>query len=198
MYELFDILEKHGFVRLDDLDKIADLPGKKLEKLYNDVYSAVFSAQTARTLDYQSSRLPDTFSFHASASIRGATGCGAPECRIKKLDFLSRYAASYATELTFPLSMVAPERTEDIAHMRRLLERDLPALLYLRPLITGGIVFPVMMRTQHCIHHAKWMRNMSSVVHDFSQAAAEDRRSKFSHHVPDSREITQWSSDAVF
>jgi len=148
MYELFDILEKHGFITLEHLDKIADLPEKKLEKLYSDVYSSVFSAQTARAFDGQPSHLPDTFSFHASASIRGASGCSAPECRINKLNFLGRYAALYATELTFPLSMVAPERAEGIADMRGLLGRDLPALLYLRPLITGGIVFPVMMRTQ--------------------------------------------------
>lgn len=177
MYELFDILEKHGFATLDDLDKIADLPEKNVEKLCIDVYSSVFGVQT--TYDWQSPQLPDTFSFHASASIRGASGCGAPECRIKKLDFLSRYDALYATEHTFPLSMVAPERAEHIAQMRRLLEGDLPALLYLRPLITGGIVFPVMMRTQHCVHHAKWMRNMSSLVHDFSQAAAKALRSEF-------------------
>jgi len=187
MYELFDILEKHGFVTLDDQDKIADLPEKNVEKLYIDVYSSVFGVQTTRAYDWQSPHLPDTFSFHASASIRGASGCGASECRIKKLDFLSRYAALYATELTFPLSMVAPERAEDIAQMRRLLERDLPALLYLRPLITGGIVFPVMMRTQHCIHHAKWTRNMSSLVHDFSQAAAKALRSEFriTYQIPE-------------
>jgi hypothetical protein len=122
MYELFDILEKHGFATLDDLDKIADLPEKNLEKLYIDVYSSVFGVQTTRAYDWQSPQLPDTFSFHASASIRGASRCGAPECRIKKLDFLSRYAALYATELTFPLSMVAPERAEHIAQMRRLLK----------------------------------------------------------------------------
>jgi hypothetical protein len=179
MYELFDVLEKHGFVGIDDLDKIADLPEKKLEKLYTEVYSSVFSVQTTKTCGWQSSHLPDTFSFHASASIRGASGCGAPECRIKKLDFLSRYAALYASELTFPLSMEAPERVEHIADMRGLLERDLPALLYLRPLITGGIVVPVMMRTQHCIHHAKWMKKMSLLVHDFSQAAAEALSSEF-------------------
>ncbi|PYT93384.1 MAG: hypothetical protein DMG36_10295 [Acidobacteria bacterium] len=36
MYEPFDILERHGFIRLDDLDKIADLPERKAEKLYID------------------------------------------------------------------------------------------------------------------------------------------------------------------
>jgi len=34
--------------------------------------------------------------------------------------------ALYATELTYPLSMVAPERAEDIGEMSRLLERDPP------------------------------------------------------------------------
>jgi hypothetical protein len=34
MYELFDILEKHGFIMPKDVDKIADLPDARLEKLF--------------------------------------------------------------------------------------------------------------------------------------------------------------------
>src|ERR1700730_4261479 len=36
-----------------------------------------------------------------------------------------------------------------------------------------------MMRTQHCVHHAKWLRNLSSLVHDFSEAASQDLLSEF-------------------
>jgi len=32
MCERFDILERHGFIRVDDLDKIADLDERKAEK----------------------------------------------------------------------------------------------------------------------------------------------------------------------
>src|SRR5260370_26804325 len=46
VYELFDILEKHGFVTRDGLDTIADLTEKNVEKLYIDVYSSVFGVQT--------------------------------------------------------------------------------------------------------------------------------------------------------
>ena len=48
MYELFDILEKHGFITLEDADKIADLPEKQVEKLYIEVYLSVFGVQTSR------------------------------------------------------------------------------------------------------------------------------------------------------
>src|SRR5258708_15987390 len=112
MYGLFDILETSGFIALEDSDKISGLPTKRLEKLYCDLYSSIFSAQTARNPNSQTSQLGDTFSFHAGASIRTASGCGSPGCRIKKLDFLSRYAALYATALTYPFSIWAPHRAD--------------------------------------------------------------------------------------
>ena len=65
MYEPFDILEIHGFIRLDDLDKIADLPERKAEKLYIDIYSSVFGSQTMKAYHWQSPHQLDTFSFPA-------------------------------------------------------------------------------------------------------------------------------------
>jgi hypothetical protein len=187
MNELFDILERHNLITIENLDNISQLPAKKLEKLYQQIYSLIYKAQTSRVWDNQSSAPTDTFSFHASASIRGASGCSEIGCRIKKLDFLGRYAALYATELTFPLSMVAPERVDGISSMRDFLAQDVLALFHLRPLITEGIVVPVVMRTAHCIHEIEWIRQMTLLVHDFSGAAAKALLSDFKliYQVPE-------------
>ena len=75
MYDLFDILERHGVVGIQELDKISLLPAKKLEKFYHETYNKVYDSQTARIWDENSPPPTDAFSFHASASIRGASGC---------------------------------------------------------------------------------------------------------------------------
>jgi len=63
--------------------------------------------------------------------------------------------------------------------MRELLSQNLFALLLLRPLITGGIVFPVVMRTQHCIHEVEFAETMTEIVHDFAEFTAKDQLKKF-------------------
>jgi hypothetical protein len=179
MYELFEILERNGLVGLPDLDNIRDLPPSKLEKLYSLTYTSIYDAQNARIGSKHSSSPPETFSFHASASIRGASGCDSIECRFNKLGFLARYAALYASELTFPLSMVAPERVDGPSSMRSALINDLSALLLMRPLVTGQIVIPVVMKTQHCIHEIELMRKTTELVHEFSRTAARTLVSQF-------------------
>src|SRR5882724_1213824 len=135
MYELFDILERSGLIKIEDLDKILQLPSKKLENLYQQIYSSIYKSQNATLWGPRAATPTDTFSFHASASIRGASGCSDVGCRIKKLEFLARYAALYATELTVPLSMASPERVDGISDMRRSLTEDVFTLLQLRPLV---------------------------------------------------------------
>lgn len=178
MYALFNVLEQYGIIGVQDLSKIASLPAKKIEKLHHDIYTNIFDAQNDRIWGKPSAPA-DTFSFHASASLRGASGCSAVLCRINKLDFLGRYAALYASELTFPLTMVRPKSDQEIEHVRDWLEHDLLALIVLRPLITGGVVVPVVMRSQHCIHEVEWMKESTELVHDFSQAIAKDLHSEF-------------------
>src|ERR1039458_7878676 len=79
------------------------------------------------------------FTFHASASIRGDSGCSSVDCRGNKVSFLARYAALYANELILPLSLRPPEKIKRIFEMRDLLVQNLFPLFMLRPPITGGI-----------------------------------------------------------
>ncbi len=177
--ELFAIIERHGVIGPPGLLKVGSLPAKQLEKLYHETFETIYDAQLARVWNTDSSRPPDSFSFHASASIRGDSGCSAINCRGDKISFLASYAALYANELIFPLSLRPPERVRRISEMRYLLAQNLFTLLLLRPLITGGIVFPVVMRTRHCVHQAELMATASAIVHDFSQFTAKDLNNEF-------------------
>ena len=177
--KLFAIIERCGIIGPQGFLKLESLPAKKLAKFYHDTFDALYEAQLERVWDTNSSALPDPFSFHASASIRGDSGCRSFDCRGNKVSFLARYAALYANELIFPLSLRPPEKVKHIFEMRSLLAQNLFALFLLRPLITGGIVFPVVMRTQHCIHHAKLMEMTTEIVHDFSQFTARNLLNEF-------------------
>jgi hypothetical protein len=177
--ELFATIERHGIIGPPGLLKLASLPAKALDKLYHETFHAIYDAQLERVWDADSSSPPDAFTFHASASIRGDSGCSAINCRGDKISFLARYAALYANELIFPLSLRSPDKVERVWEMRDLLGQNLFALFLLRPLITGGIVFPVVMRTQHCIHQAKLVESTTEIVHDFSQFTARNLLNEF-------------------
>jgi|SRR6266404_2418157 len=177
--ELFAIIERHGVIGPPGLLRISSLPARQLEKFYHEIFEAIYVTQLNRVSSTESLKPPDPFSFHASASIRGDSGCSAVDCRGDKISFLARYAALYANELIFPLSLLPPVRVKRISDMRYLLGQNLFALFLLRPLITGGIVFPVVMRTRHCVHHAKLMDETTAIVHDFSQFTARNLQSEF-------------------
>ena len=70
MYELFNVIERHGIVGPNDLRKVATLPAKKIVKLHHDLFKNIYDAQNDRIWG-KSSPAEDTFSFHASASLRG-------------------------------------------------------------------------------------------------------------------------------
>src|SRR5438874_5209294 len=108
MYKLYSILERHGFVGIQDAEKIQTLAEKELRKFHNEVFKCLYDSQNERTWGDRNS-IPSDFSFQASASIRAANGCSELTCRLRKLDFLARYAALYASELTLPLSMPGPD-----------------------------------------------------------------------------------------
>ena len=178
MHELFNIIERHGIVGPQDMMKIGTLPAKKIEKLHHDLFNHIYDKQNKRIWG-NSSPAADTFSFHASASLRGASGCGTIECVGNKLQFVGRYAALYASELTFPLEMVRPQSHQRISEVRRWLTRDLFALLLLPPLVTGGVIVPVVMRSRHCVHEVEFMEQSKEMVHDFSQATVKDLLPEF-------------------
>jgi hypothetical protein len=186
MDELFTLVEKYGIVTVGDVSKVPDLPDAKVEQFHQDLFKLIYDAQTERI--WGSTSAPaETFSFHASASLRGASGCTSFECRLSKLDYLSRYAALYASELTFPLSIVRPKEDQDISLVLEWLFQDLLALLVLRPLITENVVIPVVMRSEHCIHEAEFMKMSRKLVYEFSLDAAKALLPKFKllYQVPE-------------
>lgn len=83
--------------------------------------------------------------------------------------------------------MVAPEWITEISAARSYLFDDLITLFQMRPLITEGIVVPVVMKTAHCIHEAKIVKKMTYLVHEFSKATASDLLSKFTltYQIPE-------------
>src|ERR1700751_5923047 len=107
MQGLFDIVERYGFIGVQDAEKVYALPAYKLGRLHREVFDYVYKSQNERVWG-RKIPTPSAFSFHAGASIRGASGCSELGCRLQQLDFLARYSALYATELTFPLSMPNP------------------------------------------------------------------------------------------
>jgi len=185
--ELFAAIERHGIIGPEGMLKLSTLPARELGRLYQEAFQCIYDAQLARVWDAGPSETPDPFTFHASASIRGDSGCSAINCRGDKISFLGRYAALYANELIFPLSLRHPDKVPHVSEMRGLLSENLFALFLLRPLITGGIVFPVVMRTQHCVHQAKLAETMTAIVHDFSQFTARTLKQEFrlTYQVPE-------------
>lgn len=179
MHKLFDIIERHGFIGVQDAEKVYELPAGKLGKLHREVFDHIYKRQDERIWSHRVPP-PSAFSFHAGASIRGAWGCRELGCRLQKLDFLARYSALYANELTLPLAMPNPNAGYDNEEIRYCLELDLVCLLFLRPLVTAGLVVPVVMRTSHCVHEHDWIRKLTSLAHDFSQATGRFRESEFS------------------
>jgi hypothetical protein len=171
MYKLYDLLERHGLGFPKDMLKIATMSAKQVHKIHAELFEFVFESQSERVWG-KSSPAHDAFSFLASASLRGASGCGSSECLATKLHFLGRYAALYANELTFPLSIKRPQPHQELENIREWLARDLFALLMYRPLATGGIIVPVVMRTQHCVHEIEFVEANKELVLDFSQHMA--------------------------
>jgi hypothetical protein len=180
MRKVFDVLESNGFVSEVDAPRINDLGSTVAVKLYESVYASIFDSQQRQVIAAGVEPLQmDPFTFFAGASVRGDSGCGAPSCRIQKIDFLGRYAALYANAAVVPLPLTHPERVHDVAEAKRSLARTAITLLRLRPLITGGIIRPVVMRTTHCEHEIKWVDQMQAVVHEMSDEAAKLSLSEF-------------------
>jgi hypothetical protein len=178
MQDLFNILERYGFVGIQDAEKVYDIPAAELEKLHNEVLTQIYAIQQQRMLTNEGDAKA-AFSFHASASIRAASGCSELSCRLRKLDFLARYAALYANELSLPLGMPTDGDVHDINKLRSVLNFDLISLLFLRPVITAGVMVPVVMRSAHCIHELDWIKEVTAFVHEFSQESARHLQSAF-------------------
>lgn len=168
------------------MQKIVTMPSKQLRRIHEELFDFVLKAQNERVWG-ESSPAHDAFSFLASASLRGASGCGSIDCVGGKLQFVGRYAALYANELSLPLRIKHPKPYQELGEVQSWLIHDLFALLLLRPLVTGGVIVPVVMRTSHCVHEMEFVKESRELVHDFSQFAAKQVLSEFqlSYQKPD-------------
>ncbi len=180
MHQLFEILESKELISEKDIAKVDTLPKRQLVTLYEAVYSAVFAAQYP-DIDLGAGSFSDLdpFSFMASASIRADSGCLEPQCRMRKLDFLARFAALYANHVTLPLPLEHPDNVASIDLSRDELYRALTSLFAVRPLIESGIVRPVAMRTTHCEHVKAFVDQMSMFVHDVADSGAKQLLDNF-------------------
>lgn len=180
MHKLFEILESQGFVSENDIAKVDRLRKGKLVSLYESLYSTVFAAQYPA---YGSGRDDpsdvDPFSYMASASMRADSGCLEPRCRLRKLDFLARFAAMYANHVIVPLPLEHPDKVRGMDNCREEMYQAVTSLFALRPLIEVGIVKPVTMRTTHCEHVRPFVQEMQVFVHEIAELGAKEFEDAF-------------------
>jgi hypothetical protein len=171
-----EVLEKYGLVADEDSFCVLGFDRKKAFKLHRELWELVFSRQQ-EPLGHTASA--DPFSFMASASMRGHSTCSSPFCRLQKRDFLGRYAALYANKVLFPLPLSHPSKVDTVADSRDELVQTALILLRLRRLIGAGLVVPVVMRSTHCTHMIRWVRDMTSLIHEIADDATLEIQKRF-------------------
>jgi hypothetical protein len=133
MREVFDVLESKGLFSEADTTRIEGLRANGALELYERVYATIFDAEQSQLSRTRADAAQvDPFTFFAGASVRGDSGCGAPLCRIQKIDFLGRYGALYADEVAVPLPLTHPEKLCGVAEAKPSLARAATTLLRLR------------------------------------------------------------------
>ena len=171
-----ELLEQYGLVADEDSFRVLEFDRKRAFKLHRELWELVFSQQQERLSD---STLTDPFSFMASASMRGHSTCSSPFCRLQKLDFLARYTALYANKVLFPLPLSHPSKVDTVAESRDELAQTALILLRLRRLIDAGMVVPVVMRSTLCTHVIRWVRDMTSLIHEIADDATLEIQKHF-------------------
>ncbi|MGA8270842.1 MAG: hypothetical protein WB919_04730 [Candidatus Sulfotelmatobacter sp.] len=164
--ELYEILERDGFLNEDDSERIWNLPAPDVEKLYHALCSELKLHQYDGIEGVKS-----PFSFVASASMRAAVGCQQPFCVRQKLELLAHYAALYCDLVFLPLPFVSSNENS-VSEQKAALEESIRNLGILRPVIEAGLVRPVTMTTSHCRH----MLPLVKMTHRFVLDAAKDLR----------------------
>jgi len=184
---IYETLESAGLRSETDLPTLDSIGKKQLVRLYSQLFSLIYDDQNSRPVVDRSHDELDPFRFIASASLRGASGCAEPGCQIKKLDLLGRYAALYANHVAIPLPMVRSAKLESVNDFRQALAGAALILLRLRPVFTGGIAAPTVMVSQHCVHTIKWVDEMTELVHQVADDAADliSAEFKVEYQLPD-------------
>jgi len=176
---LYETLERYGFVNEDDSVRVWDLPTAKVMELYDSLYGELRSHQYDG-IDGPKSR----FSFVASANMRAAIGCQQPFCVRQKLEFLAHYASLYCDLVFLPLPLFG-SRGGGVAEKQASLERAICSLGVLRPVIEGGLVRPVTMTTSHCRHMLPFIKDtkrfVDAVVNDLQSDTMDEFQAVYQH-----------------
>jgi hypothetical protein len=101
---IYETLEREGFLNEDDSQHVWNLSASKAGQLYRSVYSNLKSTQYD---DVDKPKSP--FTFVASANMRAAIGCQNARCVRQKLEFLAHYAALYCDRVFVPLPLINPD-----------------------------------------------------------------------------------------
>lgn len=154
----FDLLRRYGFKTQDDCDGVWNLRAKDAERLYESLVVDLYEHQYDGAEEQQSS-----FSFVASAHMRGAVGCQYLPCVQQKMQFLAHYAALYADTVFVPLPLLL-KPTQSKPERREALYESVRALTILKPVIEAGLVRPVTMSTLHCNRHLASVKKLKKLI----------------------------------
>jgi hypothetical protein len=175
---VFEILERVGLKHLPDLAKTETWEEANFRRLHEQIYAALMPSALSSTKPDEG--VLDPFRFVASASMRGDAGCAEPLCRYKKLDFLTRYAALYATSVVVPLDLPSPEHLDALSYVKPRILRALFTLLSSKILINSGRFLPTIMRTtHHCEHEVSFVKEVREAISEYMDLVAADLASKF-------------------
>jgi hypothetical protein len=179
MRHFFEVLELRGISSEADLPVIELLNKRDVFKLYEELYSSISTSQHQEASQPNTGLDSDPFNFLASASIRGDSTCQAARCRSIKLDFLARFSALYATEVSVPVILSHPDKVDSATDAKRLLGLASLTLLRFHPLITNGIVKPITLITTHCKHVLPIVTQMNSFVRLMADGGAKEFQNEF-------------------
>jgi hypothetical protein len=180
MNDLFAAFESKGLLSETQISLIDSMPERDVMTLYEEVFKTIFEAQLlAQSQNQAEGKAIDPFTFFAGASLRASAGCSETGCRSERIDFLGRYAALYANKVTMPVPLVSPKKLDDAAEARRRLTDAALPILQLRPVISCGIVRPVVMVTRHCEHTLEWVHLVESFLEYLLEEAVQEHLDAF-------------------
>jgi hypothetical protein len=140
----FGLLDERRILPENVQEKVFRLSRSKLQKLALALAEAV-------PIDHRQAQSP--FDFVANSPLSGApTPCLDPDCRIRHVDDLSRFAALYAdrTLVRNPFETYVHGFSEDDFDLRYQIQGDIAVALKLRPLIEKGLVGFAGSRIHYC------------------------------------------------
>lgn len=173
IHPVYEVLSKVGLEQLSDMEKVDSWQEETYRKLHQNLYSALMPRKLA-AVDGKEGIL-DPFKFVASASMRAEAGCTEPMCRYRKLDFLARYAALYATSIVLPITLPSPEDNDEFSYVKPRVQQALFTLLTCRLVINSERFIPTLMRTSHhCEHELAFVAQTREVIGDYMEYALKD------------------------